>query len=224
MPMPLWIMFSPINCDAHALMIDVLPGFLAAHHLEPYETMPIVWEENEVLHLDAEARWIDAPDNHLDNMPALLAAGRGTLGISLDFTIPHVGRNITFDILDQQLPATLCLSIDRMILVENDDTFGGSGWLVHFLSNLANTLQCECVLSSLAVSQLHETINVSHFISRLKSGELFESGSPTILMVRDDLVSTDDISELMAPCPESGFQYKHHGTHHILWCIRMSRS
>ena len=106
-----------------------------------------------------------------------------------------------------------------MIIAASDDTFGEAGWLVSFLARLANALQCECVLSSRDVSQLHESLDVPQFLRQVKSGDVFKLTCPAIVIVRDDLVSASEMSDLVASQPDSKFRTMHYGSHHVLWSM-----
>ncbi len=215
MPMPLWAMFPPLRCDARGLMLDLLPDFLAAYRMKPYHTMPIDYDEDEVVCLDAEGR-------ETGDLASMLATGEGRLGVVMNFSIPEVGRHASFSILDRVMPATLCVSIEREILAEDHDRFGNAGWFVGFLSALANKLGTECCLSTRdgRVSQVLESLDVPELLAQLKSGQLLESVTPVILVVREDLASTEELAELINERPELLFRLKQDGAYHVLWSMR----
>jgi hypothetical protein len=120
------------------------------------------------------------------------------------------------------MPATLCVEIPREILAEDSELFGKSGWVVNFISKLANKLGCDCALSTRDedMSGILAPLDVRAVFARLKSGHLFASRTPVILAIRDDLYSTDQLEALIAPQQEAGFRLEHDGGYHMLWSLK----
>jgi hypothetical protein len=210
----LWIMFSPIDCDRRGLMLDLLPDFLAAYGMKPYGSTPI--EHRRPVDRPGRPEWRDA-----DDLSVMLAAGNGKLGVDLTFYMPEESRYVRFIVLDQEMPSTLCVSIAREILGEDHKRFGKSGWIVDFISKLANKLGSKCCLSARddRFLQAHESLDVLEFLDQLKSGQLLESVPPVILVVREDLASAEELSELVSRRPELGFRLEHDGACHVLWSM-----
>ncbi len=215
MPMPLWVMFPPLDLDARTLMAEVLPDFLAGYGMVPFHAMPITQQDDEILYLDRDGRTTD-------DLSQMLAVGEGRLGVDLSFHVRSVRRYIRFAVLDRQMPATLCVEIPREILAENSQLFGASGWVVNFISKLANKLECDCALSTRddETSGLLASLDVREVFTRLKSGRLFASPTPVILAIREDLFSAEELLALIAPRQEAGFQLERDGGYHVIWSLK----
>ncbi|GAB1362363.1 hypothetical protein MASR1M32_15990 [Rhodobacter sp.] len=215
MPMPLWVMFPPLDLDARTLMIDELPDFLAGYGMVPYHAMPIAQEGDEIFYLDGEGRTTD-------DLSQMLAVGQGKPGVDLSFHVRSVRKYIRFAVLDQQMPATLCVEIPREILAHDSDLFGTSGWVVNFVSKLANKLACDCALSTRdeEMSGVLAPLDVREVFARLKSGRLFNSVTPVILALREDLFSAEELSAFVAPHEEAGFRLEQDGSYHVIWSLK----
>ncbi len=215
MPMPLWVMFPPLDFDAGTLVMDVLPDLLAAYGMVPYHATPLVQDGEEIDYLDAEGVTTD-------DLAQMLAVGQGRPGVDLYFHVRSVRRYFRFQVLDQQLPATLCVEIPREILAEDSALFGTSGWVVNFVSKLANKLECDCALSTRdgETSGLLAALDVREVFARLKSGRIFSSVTPVILALREDLVSAEELSALVAPHEEAGFRLERDGGYHVIWSLK----
>lgn len=215
MPMPLWVMFPPLDFDARTLTTAVLPDFLAAYSMVPFYAAPLVEDGGEIVYLDAAGVTTD-------DLSQMLALGDGHLGVDLNFHVRSVRRYFRFAVIDQHMPATLCVEIPREILSEDNALFGQAGWVVNFISKLANKLECDCALSTRDgdISGVLAPLQVGEVFARLKSGRIFQSITPVILAIREDIVSTEELTALVAPQAEAGFRLERDGAYNIIWSLK----
>lgn len=213
--MPLWVMCSPVSCDARTLLMERLSGLLAAYWMTPFHAMPIAYEDDEIGPLDGEGMCTD-------ELSQMLAVGQGKLGVWLNFHVRAVRRYFNFILLEQRASMTLCLEIPREILAEDSETLGPSAWLVSFLSRLAHDLECECVLSTRDhdVSGVIASLDVPETLARVRTGRLLDSVTPVILVVRNDLIHANELTSLIESQPAAGFHLEDDGAYHVLWSLK----
>lgn len=214
MPMPLWVMFSPIQETPDVLLNETLVDFLASYCLTPCFAMPLAVDDGDVIYCDAEA--VPVTDKAF-----ALAVGRGRFGLSIDFVVPQVRRDVRFVIFGHQAPYTLCVAIEREILTVEHNAWGPSGWIVNFISKLSNKLGVACSVCSRDARfvNVHKSLDFSWLIDDLRAGRLLNTPTPAVFTLRSELIDESELSMLIETQSMPKFRMEHDGEIFVFWSV-----
>ena len=211
MPMPFWMMCSPIEQPLYELLNGQLADLIVAYRLKLSSIVPVERDEEGIILADHK-------EILTSNSEAVLECGKEALGCCATYTSTSIGRSIRFVHFAGRPCYALCVAVDRETVALDHETFGTGGWIVNLLSKLANRLGLVC--SACAPDRWSfdfRSLDADHFVSCFKSGELLETGPPAIFAIRSNLLGAENFKLLSKN--DKGYGLEQDGDVTVAWRI-----